>query len=120
MKQSVVSIRGEVKPILEKLSHKKKVSQQGLLTALIMMADGDNSYGIVDIDWEALRENFPTSSEKNKSRWDKLVEAVRQLKRETDDPEEIAMRSRYTIKQVNRALEQLGATQRKRPRRRSK
>ena len=107
MAQKMVGIRQVAKTRLESLSQRKRVSQQGLLSALVMMASGDAQYGIMDIDWEKLRKDYPNMKKIQKKSWAAVVSAVKALMEETQDPEEMAMRSRFTLAQITRALEEI-------------
>jgi hypothetical protein len=107
MAQVMVGIRGEAHDKLKKLCKRKRVSMQGLLSGLVYMANGDTEMGIIDIDWKALQEAFPNNKNRNKRRWDVVVQSVRTLMEETSDPSEIAMRSRWTIGQCKRAVEEI-------------
>ena len=80
---------------------------QGLLSALVEMACGDESLGIVDLDWNKIKANYPDNKGIAKRRWDVVLKAVSQLAEETDDPSEMALRSRFTRAQCKRALEEL-------------
>lgn len=107
MAAHMVGIRGEAKLILRRLAKRKRVSQQGLLSALVMMANGDSEMGIVDLDWDEIRKRYPNQKKIRRNSWEAVVKAVKMLMSETDDPEEIAMRSRFTLAQVKRAMEEI-------------
>lgn len=107
MAQHMVGIREETKTILRKLAKRKRVSQQGLLSALVLMANGDSELGIIDLDWEEIRKRYPNQKNMQKRSWDAVLKAVRTLMEETDDPEEMAMRSRFTLAQCKRAVKEL-------------
>lgn len=107
MAAHMVGIRGEAKHVLRRLAKRKRVSQQGLLSALVLMANGDSELGIIDLDWEEIRTRYPNQKRIRKNSWSAVVKAVKTLREETDDPEEIAMRSRFTLAQVKRAMEEL-------------
>lgn len=108
MAQHMVGIRQGSKEKLRRLARKKRVSQQGLLSALVEMACGDDSLGIIDLDWDAIRKKYPNQRQIQKRSWEAVVSAVKQLMEETEDPEQIAMRSRFTLAQVKRAMKELG------------
>lgn len=107
MAQHMVGIREEAKTILRKLAKRKRVSQQGLLSALVLMANGDSQLGIIDLDWEAIRQRYPNQKMIQRKSWDAVLKAVKTLMEETDDPAEMAMRSRFTLAQCERALKEL-------------
>lgn len=107
MAQHMVGIREEAKTILRKLAKRKRVSQQGLLSALVLMANGDSELGIIDLDWDEIRKRYPNQKNMQKRSWDAVLKAVRTLMEETDDPEEMAMRSRFTLAQCKRAVKEL-------------
>lgn len=107
MAQKMVGIQRIAKSRLESLSQRKRVSQQGLLSALVMMASGDANYGIIDIDWDKLRKDYPSMKKIQKKSWAAVVSAVKTLMNETQDPEEMAMRSRFTLAQITRAIEEI-------------
>lgn len=104
----MIGIREKEKALLRKLARRKRVSQQGLLSAMVLMANGDGEkYGIVDLDWEAIRKDFPNSKARQKRSWDAVIEAVKTLMEDTDDPEQMAMRSRFTVAQCKRAIKEI-------------
>lgn len=108
MAQNMVGIREEAKTILRKLAKRKRVSQQGLLSALVLMANGDSEeLGIIDLDWDAIRKRYPNQKNIQKRSWSAVLKAVKVLLEETDDPEEMAMRSRFTLAQCKRAIKEL-------------
>jgi len=108
MANNMVGIREEGKTLLKSLARRKKVSMQGLLTALVQMADGKREdLGIIDIDWDAMRKECPNLTNKRKRSWDAVVQAVKVLAEEFDTAEEIAMHCRFTIAQVDRALKEI-------------
>lgn len=107
MAQNMVGIRGDAKTILRKLARRKRVSQQGLLSALVLMANGDVNLGIIDLDWDEIRRRYPNQKAIQKKSWDAVTTAVRALMEETDDPEEMAMRSRFTKAQCERAIREI-------------
>lgn len=108
MANNMVGIREEGKVILKSLARRKKVSMQGLLTALVQMADGKrDDLGIIDLDWNKIRDEYPNLQGKQKRSWDAVTQAVKVLMEEFDTPEEIAMHCRFTIAQVRRAMEEL-------------
>lgn len=108
MAANMVGIRQEAKSILRKLARRKGVSQQGLLTALVLMANGEREdLGIVNIDWPVMKEEFPNQAKRNKNNWEIVRESVRALMDEFDSPEEIAQHSRWTVAQVTRAMKEI-------------
>ena len=107
MAQYMVGIRKEGKTKLSNLSKRKRVSRQGLLTALVYMACGEADYGIIDIDWEKLRKDFPNVKNIQKNSWEAVLDVVSVLMEEEDTAEAISMRSRFTLKQVERAMREL-------------
>lgn len=107
MAQHMVGIREEAKTILRKLAKRKRVSQQGLLSALVLMANGDSELGIIDLDWDEIRKRYPNQKNLQRRSWDAVLKAVKTLMEETDDPEEMAMRSRFTLAQCQRAVKEL-------------
>ena len=107
MSQHMVGIREEAKNILRKLAKRKRVSQQGLLSALVLMANGDSQLGIIDLDWDEIRKRYPNQKTIQRKSWDAVLRAVGAMMEETDDPEEMAMRSRFTLAQCKRALKEL-------------
>lgn len=107
MSQVMVGMREEAQAPLRKLARRKRVSQQGLLTALVLMANGDDEFGIIDIDWDKVRKRYPNAKQARKKSWDAVLAAVRVLMEETDDPEEMAMRSRFTLAQCKRAVKEI-------------
>lgn len=81
---------------------------QGLVSALILMADRKREdLGIIDLDWEKLRIECPTAEVRNRKSWDVVVMSVRELMKEFDTPDEIAMHSRWTLPQVTRAMKEI-------------
>lgn len=107
MAQHMVGIRGEAKTILRKLAKRKRVSQQGLLSALVLMVNGDSELGIIDLDWDAIRKRYPNQKTIQRKSWAAVLSAVGVLMEETDDPAEMAMRSRFTLAQCERAVREL-------------
>lgn len=108
MANNMVGIREEGKAVLKSLARRKKVSMQGLVTALVFMADGKrDDLGIIDLDWAKIRDEFPNLVNKQKRSWDAVTQAVEVLMEEFDTAEEIAMHCRFTINQVRRAMEEL-------------
>jgi hypothetical protein len=108
MAANMVGIRKEAKETLRKLARRKGVSQQGLLTALVLLANGDREdLGIVNLDWAVIKEEFPSFARRNKNNWNVVVESVKALMDEFDSPEEIAMHSRWTVPQVARAMKEI-------------
>ena len=109
MAQHMVGVRKEAKGKLSSLAKRKRVSRQGLLSALVYMACGEADYGIIDLDWDKLRKDFPNVKNIQKKSWEAVLDAVCVLLEEDEDstPESIAMRSRFTLKQVQRAMEEL-------------
>ena len=107
MAQNMVGIRAGSKEKLRRLCRRKRVSQQGLLSALVDMANGDTEMGIIDLDWDAIKKKYPNQKGIQRRSWDAVVKAVRVLMEETDDPVEMALRSRFTIAQCERALREI-------------
>lgn len=108
MAQKQVMIRGDGKKILMELAARENVSQQGLLEALVKMANGEAEHlGIIDIDWDRLRRTCPSPRVRQKRSWEKVIRAVDTLMEETTDPVEISRRSRFSIAQVERAMKEL-------------
>lgn len=94
--------------VLKSLSRRKKVSMQGLVSALIMMADRQrDDLGIIDIDWDKLREECPTAKTRNRKTWEIVVSSVGELMKEFSTADEIAMHSRWTLPQVERAMKEI-------------
>ncbi len=108
MAQNMIGIRKEAMGKITALARRKKVSRQGLLSALVHMACGESDYGIIDLDWEKIQKDFPDLARIQKKSWAAVVQAVETLAEEEDSAEAIAMRSRFTIAQVKRALKELG------------
>lgn len=109
MARVMVGIREDAHRVLASLARRKKVSRQGLVSALVMLADGKRpELGIVDLDWELIRKEFPNNQERQVRSWALVVQAVKALREEFDTAEEIAMHCRFTINQVRRAMEELG------------
>ena len=93
---------------LRSLSRRKKVSMAGLVGMLVQMADAKRSdLGIIDLDWEKMRNERPALAERQKKTWNAVMVAVAELAKEFNTAEEIAMHSRFTVPQVKRALEEL-------------
>lgn len=109
MAQHMVGLRKDAKMKLTMLARRKRVSRQGLLSALVYMACGEDDFGIIDLDWAKMRKEFPNSKGIQKKSWDAVLDVVAVLMEETGSAEEIAMRSRFTLKQVQRAMEELKA-----------
>lgn len=108
MAANMVGIRDEGKATLRKLARRKGVSQQGLLTALVLMANGEREdLGIINIDWSKVKEEFPSFAKRNKNSWEVVRESVRALMDEFDTPEEIAQHSRWTVAQAARAMKEI-------------
>lgn len=108
MANNMVGIRANGAEILRKLARRKGVSKQGLLTALVMLANQDRpDLGIIDLDWDKIKEEFPTTKDRNRKNWSFVVQAVRALMEEFDTAEEISMHCRYTVAQVIRAMEEI-------------
>lgn len=108
MAQNMVAIHPEAKIVLRKLAKRKRVSQQGLLSALIFLANGDfEDMGIIDLEWSEIQRRYPNLRRRRKTQWQKVVEAVKVLNQEGCSAEEMAMRSRYTLAQINRALKEI-------------
>lgn len=94
--------------VLKSLSRRKKVSMQGLVSALIMMADRQrDDLGIIDIDWKKMQEEYPTSATRNRKTWEVVMVSVEELMKEFDTADEIAMHSRWTLPQVERAMKEI-------------
>lgn len=109
MANFMVGIREEARKELKGLARRKRVSQQGLVTALVLMAAGkEESLGIIDLDWEAIQKRYPNTASRNRKTWAVVVVAVEALMDEFDTAEEIAMHTRFTIAQVNRAMKEIG------------
>lgn len=103
-----VGLRPEVQKVLRGLARRKKVSQQGLVSALILMADKKREdLGVIDLDWDRLRVEAPTAASRNRKTWEVVVVSVRELMKEFATPDEIAMHSRWTLPQVNRAMREI-------------
>lgn len=107
MAQHMVGVRKDAKGKLSSLAKRKRVSRQGLLSALVYMACGEAEYGIIDLDWDKMRKDFPNRKNIAKKSWEAVLDAVCVLMEECDTAEEIAMRSRFTLKQVERAMKEL-------------
>lgn len=107
MAQHMVGIRQGSKEKLRKLAKRKRVSQQGLLSALVDMAAGDAEMGIIDLDWKAIQKKYPNQKNIQRRSWDAVVKAVKVLMEETDNPVEMALRSRFTIAQCERAIREI-------------
>ena len=108
MANHMVGIREEARQVLKSLARRKRVSQQGLVTALVLMADGkEDDLGIIDLDWEKIRKKYPNTASRNRKTWGVVVTAVQTLREEFDTAEEIAMHTRFTIAQVERAMKEL-------------
>lgn len=103
-----IGLRPESIKVLKSLARRKKVSQQGLVSMLILMADRKrDDMGIIDIDWDRMREECPTAASRNRKTWDIVVMSVRELMNEFTTADEIAMRSRWTLPQVERAMREI-------------
>tara|TARA_R100000152_G_C6782307_1_gene219787 strand:- start:22700 stop:23038 length:339 start_codon:yes stop_codon:yes gene_type:complete len=112
MAQNMVGIRKEALDKLRRVARMKRVSQQGLLSALVLMASGEaEELGIIDLDWEMIRTRYPSQKLRQKHSWQALVKSVRVLMEEEADPEKIAMRSRFTLAQVKRAMKEINDDQ---------
>lgn len=107
MAQVMVGIRPEAHKKLRRLSRRKRVSMQGLLSALVEMACGEDELGIIDLDWDAIKKKYPNNKTIAKKRWAIVVECVRALMEDTDDPSEMAARSRFTRAQCERAMKEI-------------
>jgi len=108
MAQHMVGIRKGSLDTLRNLAKRKRVSQQGLLSALVLMAGGQGEeLGIIDLDWDQIRKVYPNQKNRQKQSWAALVTSIRGLMGETEDPEKIAMRSRFTLAQVRRAMKEI-------------
>lgn len=108
MAQHMVGIRKEALDKLRRLARRKRVSQQGLLSALVLMASGEaEELGIIDLDWEKIKAMYPSQKLRQKHSWEAVVKSVRVLMEETKNPEKIAMRSRFTLAQVKRAMREI-------------
>lgn len=108
MAQHMTGIRKEALDKLRRLARRKRVSQQGLLSALVLMASGEaEELGLIDLDWERIRVVYPSQKLRQKHSWEAVVKAVKVLMQETEDPEKIAMRSRFTLAQVKRAMREI-------------
>lgn len=108
MANYMVGIREEARKELKSLARRKRVSQQGLITALVLMAAGkETDLGIIDLDWEAIRKQYPNTASRNRKSWEVVVKAVRVLMEEFDTAEEIAMHTRFTVAQVDRAMKEI-------------
>lgn len=109
MAQHMVGVRKDAKGKLTSLAKRKRVSRQGLLSALVYMACGESEYGNIDLDWDAMRKDFPNRKNIQKKSWEAVLDAVCVLMEEDEDAtaEDIAMRSRFTLKQVERAMKEL-------------
>ena len=106
--QKMVGIQYAAREVLVKLAEKNKVSMQGLVTALVLMADGQHpEFGIIDIDWPALKRKYPNQQKTRRKSWDAVLLAVEAMMVETKDPEEMAKRSRFTVNQCDRAMKEL-------------
>lgn len=119
-KQRMIGIQEGAREVLVKLAEKHKVSMQGLVSALVLMADGQHpDFGIIDIDWPTLKRRYPNVSKTRKKSWDAVLLAVEAMMEETQDPEEMAKRSRFTFNQCDRAMKELNGenTHTNRPRR---
>ena len=109
MARVMVGVRPEAAVKLRSLARRKRVSKQGLMSVLIHMANSEMSEcGIIDLDWDAIRKTCPTTATRNKRNWDIVVESVKALLDEFDTAEEIAMHTRWTVAQVERAMKELG------------
>lgn len=108
MANNMVGIRAEGAETLRKLCRRKGVSKQGLITALVSMANGDRpDLGIIDLDWDKIKEEYPTTKDRNRKNWTFVVAAVRELMNEFDTAEEISMHCRFTLAQVDRAMKEI-------------
>lgn len=107
MTQKMVGLQSGAKAKLETLSERKRVSQQGILSALVMMAAGEANYGIIEIDWVALRKDYPSIQKIQKRSWSAVVQSVKTMMEDTRDPEEMAQRSRFTLAQCERAMKEI-------------
>ena len=108
MANHMVGIREEARSVLRSLARRKRISQQGLVSALVLMADGKNEeLGIIDLDWDEIRKRYPNTASRNRKTWSVVVSAVEALLDEFDTAEEIAMHTRFTIAQVERAMKEL-------------
>lgn len=103
-----IGIRPESMKVLKSLARRKKVSRQGLVSMLILMADRKrDDLGIIDIDWDRIREECPAVADSNRKRWDIVVLSVRELLKEFSTPDEISLHSRWTLPQVERAMKEI-------------
>jgi len=103
----MVGLQAGAKTKLETLSERKRVSQQGILSALVMMACGESNYGIIEIDWEKLRKDYPSIKKIQKRSWAAVVLSVKTMMEDTNNPEEMAQRSRFTLAQCERAMKEI-------------
>lgn len=103
-----VSVRDEVEKTLRSLSRRKKVSMTGIVSVLVLMADKQRpDLGIIDLDWERISQEYPTVQNKNRKTWAWVVVSVRELMKEFTTADEIAMHSRWTLPQVERAMKEI-------------
>jgi long-subunit acyl-CoA synthetase (AMP-forming) len=104
----MVGIRKEALDKLRRLARRKRVSQQGLLSALVLMASGEaEELGIIDLDWERMKALYPSQKLRQKHSWQAVVKSVKVLMEEESSAEKIAMRSRFTLAQVKRAMKEI-------------
>lgn len=107
-----IGLRPESMKTLKSLVRRKKVSMQGLISVLILMADRQrDDLGIIDLDWDKIREECPTVKTRNRKTWEVVVMSVRELMKEFTTPDEIALHSRWTLPQVERAMKEINDEQ---------
>lgn len=103
-----IGLRPESMKTLKSLARRKKVSMQGLISTLILLADRQrDDLGIIDLDWDKIREECPTVKTRNRKTWEVVVMSVRELMKEFTTPDEIALHSRWTLPQVERAMKEI-------------
>lgn len=103
-----IAVDKEATLVLQRLCKRKRVSQQGLISALLLMLGGQRpELGIVEIDWPAIQQAYPTNKIRNQRNWDLVVLSVKTLMKDFETAEEIAHASRWTLPQVERAMTEI-------------
>ncbi|UGO51461.1 hypothetical protein QJV44_gp47 [Serratia phage vB_SmaS_Tlacuache] len=90
---------------LRRMGQRHNVSMKGILESLVRALDGNERFGLVELDWGAVKGVYPSRGIIVGQRWEQVVDIVVELMSQgVRNPKEIAQRSHLTEAQVNRAI----------------
>lgn len=104
MARSIV-VDAWISEVLRRTAEAHQVSAKGVLESLVLALDGNDKYGVVELDWGKVKKQYPSREIYLAKRWDQIVDVVVEMFTQgVDDVNEICRRTRLTEAQVRKAM----------------